>query len=1300
MAEPQENIQNSSNIQNNNIQSGSTFMDGNRTIDKVTFENEALRNFQGFFDTYKDNWSTKDQKAILDQYFKIMDAIHTGNISGRATTGKFIINNEESSGIDTSFGGPGEVIGYYLTQILNAMPSKEDMRSKQNLSIPSQSESPFMNTEGLNPPQQEQNEEESSPEQPPVQPQQPEKPTTTPTDTRTWEGYVDINDPEFAKAANLLAKSNGRDPSYYGKIKRVVSNGKNIYVGYARPMQKVRPLGQVDNRTPEQKANDRKVFQNGADGMEAEDWLRIGAMAQDVGALAASFAPGYGTAASGILGLTSMGTNLVADLNDESLSGWDVAKNAALNTGLAAIGLIPGGKAASLAKYAKLVPKILARANAIGLVFNDEVKKSLATLTTHPSELTNQDLRNLAYATSSLMGARRSHQDTKLQAKANGISNTKQRINEIKEVASPLTKVKRTQIAQNVSSKYQKTKAYVNGFKKKPAEGESRFSNAKTAAKEAGKTKESSTKKSTTQEATEQQTKGQQFKKEYEQKTNKWKEEHPTITKYAQRLRLKDNYEMAYGAHPTVAQKPKEDNQNVTQPKEQNSSQSASDQKTETNQSQQVQAKQTQEKQTSQKPSLEERRQEMKKLSQLISLSDSDRNLSHFRNVQKNKMSKEDLDRFDQLVAQKKKNPKKFRGKPLKELRSIISKYQGTYSARSNAYTRLNKIKKAQKAAKANEQAAAEIKGTKKTKEPIKRKKLRLAGPAGQSASLDRNGNKLELLLQYKKRGGIIKAQTGLKVGKYGYNTGIGLNNGTTWRGNVFNNYRNTLLDNISKYGQKYVDYINGRQDAHYGIYQSANKSGDWRKTAYWDPNNKVSDYQTEYNGGQYNNNFNQLGISKAAESGRYDLYGKRPRTSGDWSKENWKSDNLYSQITDDRRILGRRDQNYDDWDINSDDYKGWQKSLNDRGYEMYLDPQTNYYKIRPLNGQNQSQNGNNHENPGQLGANLNWKNKAKVMDYVNNFRKYVPDLLDFGRLLYNNRATNKRIDKYLTAIQPNLINGYSLYRRIYGDYATKNIFNNTAARIEQLGNRQALNTADQSLAYAAQQATQASAGENRAKGNLADNENIRNTYEKSLELAQQNIARENAVATANKKEMHDVERERANIEATRDAGITQNWNNWWMGRINQANIEKNKRDARQEYLDAIMLGTPDYDFTNDPIMSNAKIQYELAQQEGDTTKMNQIAQQLSQYRIQKSEQAKQDFYKRYAQKYGLHYEYKPTWKPSIAIAARGGVLDVSKYIARDNDRLIKSILKLIDNNTSLIRGMKQHREPQVKILK
>ena len=1180
MAEPQENIQNNSNIQNNNIQSGSTFMDGNRTIDKVTFENEALRNFQGFFDTYKDNWSNKDQKAILDQYSKVMDAIHTGNMPGRAITGKFIINNEEGSGIDTRQGGPGEVIGYYLTQILNAFPSKEEQRQPNN--VQSQQNSPFINTNNLNPPVQQQNQQET----PSTQPTEPTQstPQKNPNSEITWEGYVDPSTPEFTKAAQLLAKGNGRNPSYYGQIKRVVSNGKNIYVGYSKPKRQIRPLGQINNMTPRQKAANRKVFKNGAGGMQTEDWLRLGAMAQDIGALAASFVPGYGTAASGILGLTSMGTNLAADINDESMSGWDVAKNAAVNTGLAAIGLIPGGKAAGLAKYAKLVPKLIARANAIGLVFNSDVKKSLATLTSHPSELTNHDLQNLSYFTSSILGGRRSHQDTKLRAKGNGISNRQQRVNETKELFTPL---KNTKVATNITSRYQKTKAYVNGLRKKPAEGETRLNNAKKAAQKV-KPKERKVN-------TEQQTKGEQFKREYEQKVNKWKEEHPTITKYAQKMHLKDNYEMAYGIHPT-ASNPAQNSSQTQQSNQQGNNQPSST--TQQNTAQQAQSNPQSTPQTQQpKQTLEQMKQEHKSIGQMINILDSNRNLAHFRNVQKNKMSKEDLDRFDQLVALKKNKPKQFKSIQLRELRDIISKYQGNYSARSQAYARLNRIRKAQKATQHTEQAASQV-SSKSNKEKDKFKRMkRTTGSA--PALVKKKGGRLELLLEFKKKGGIIKAQTGLKVRQYGYNTGIGLNNGTIWRGNIFTG-------------------LNG-----YNTGIGLNNGTIWR-------------------GNIFNN------------------------------------------------------------------YKGWQKSLNDRGYEMYLDPQTNYYKLRLLSAQNNPQNennssnneNNNSENQGQLGSNLNWKNRLKVTDFVNKLRQYAPDIAEFGRMLYNNRATNKRIDKYLTHIQPNYINGYDLYRRVYGDYGTKSMYNDAAARVEQLGNRQALNTADQSVGYAAQLATQPQANENRAKGNLVDNENIRNTYEKALELAQQNIARRNAVATANSKEAHAVERERANIEATRDAGITNNWNNWMASVVNKMNIEKNKNDARQEYLDMLALGTPEYDITNDPVMQDYRIQYERAQEEGDSNKMSQLAKEIGQYRTYKINEARQKFAKKYADKYHLNYEYTPTWRPSIALSAKGGVLDVSKYAAKDNDRLIKSILKVIDNNVSLVRGLKQHREPQVKILK
>mgnify|MGYP007084592307 FL=1 len=47
-----------------------------------------------------------------------------------------------------------------------------------------------------------------------------------------------------------------------------------------------------------------------------------------------------------------------------------------------------------------------------------------------------------------------------------------------------------------------------------------------------------------------------------------------------------------------------------------------------------------------------------------------------------------------------------------------------------------------------------------------------------------------------------------------------------------------------------------------------------------------------------------------AQNLGRYDLYGNIKRTSGDWNidaNHRYKTDSSYSQITDDRRLLGRK---------------------------------------------------------------------------------------------------------------------------------------------------------------------------------------------------------------------------------------------------------------------------------------------------------------------------------------------------------------------------------------------------------
>jgi|GEM_PF-1907886 hypothetical protein len=86
-------------------------------------------------------------------------------------------------------------------------------------------------------------------------------------------------------------------------------------------------------------------------------------MAADLGALVTSFLPGYGTAASGVLGLGSMAGNLMADINDKSVSSEDVWKNLATNAGLTAVGMLPGGKSAGVLRNAvRLLPKAWAYA--------------------------------------------------------------------------------------------------------------------------------------------------------------------------------------------------------------------------------------------------------------------------------------------------------------------------------------------------------------------------------------------------------------------------------------------------------------------------------------------------------------------------------------------------------------------------------------------------------------------------------------------------------------------------------------------------------------------------------------------------------------------------------------------------------------------------------------------------------------------------------------------------------------------------------------------------------------------------
>ena len=261
----------------------------------------------------------------------------------------------------------------------------------------------------------------------------------------------------------------------------------------------------------------------------------------------------------------------------------------------------------------------------------------------------------------------------------------------------------------------------------------------------------------------------------------------------------------------------------------------------------------------------------------------------------------------------------------------------------------------------------------------------------------------------------ILYADTGVKFSQNNLR-------GANWRQQVFNNYRQHLLDQLTKYGEKqdYGQWLNEMQSRHANIYSLAGgKNGNWENIAY--KNDLVGQYQQDYRGGLGNDgqykrfgsvsinpedkyDFNQTGI-KTNQGTRYNIANPPSRTSGDYSRDgyNYKVDNLYSAITDDRRLLGRKG----DWDEASEEYKQWQKDLNARGWETYLDSD-NYYKLRRLPNPDPKINPSTGQNPSQetnqrTGGGIPVGQKADPESLWSkigaNLNKIAPDLLDALRL-------------------------------------------------------------------------------------------------------------------------------------------------------------------------------------------------------------------------------------------------------------------------------------------------------------
>lgn len=177
--------------------------------------------------------------------------------------------------------------------------------------------------------------------------------------------------------------------------------------------QQVDPLKPRDYiRTAEQReAGKRQIGANPAGEYKwtTADKVRLATIGADVASTIAAWVPGYGTAASAVLGVGSTLGNFGADMADKSVSTGQMFANLGIGLGMDLVGLIPGlgtvGKAGKIVKMIKpLSPYIIGGLRVIGttqaLNSVDAIRKLMST----PDKMTLDDWRDVAGGIQAIMG--------------------------------------------------------------------------------------------------------------------------------------------------------------------------------------------------------------------------------------------------------------------------------------------------------------------------------------------------------------------------------------------------------------------------------------------------------------------------------------------------------------------------------------------------------------------------------------------------------------------------------------------------------------------------------------------------------------------------------------------------------------------------------------------------------------------------------------------------------------------------------------------------------------------------------
>ena len=496
------------------------------------------------------------------------------------------------------------------------------------------------------------------------------------------------------------------------------------------------------------------------------------------------------------------------------------------------------------------------------------------------------------------------------------------------------------------------------------------------------------------------------------------------------------------------------------------------------------------------------------------------------------------------------------------------------------------------------------------------------------------------------KQGGIIKAQSGIK-------TGVKVNPKTTWFDAVWSQNVNHILRGLSD--NNYYTWLNSMQDKHGDLHKNAGIN--FQTTPYNDKS--VGDYQnlykTGYNGEWKDNNvgYNSLGIMHAQNLGRYDLYGNTKRTSGDWNidaNHRYKTDSSYSQITDDRRLLGRKG------DFTDEQLASVTEAFKNKGYNFALG-KNDYYYLSPIEKSEQNQNTPKKDgsvtNPDIGKKSIFDKGKEYLAKLTSNPGNLY-NAVETGKYLLANKATN---DIFKIKAPNYVISPKHTSYQVMDNLAQQNAYHNRAA--ETINQTSRPLTSSGQLQTAAQQESMNNANKLYLQGNAERNTWLEGQKQQSYKAGLYNM--ESAVDTANANAQQAYKtrmlneyqdpRDRARALATN----RQNWINA-LEKFNVIDPYVERKNAQQQYG----LAKAQWDYQNDAkvLLAQQKYQQLLRQHQND---LNFNAYDTDEYRalVEAQKEAGARYYNNMYQVYGIS-------NPGFRYKKGGKFEDISKFNTKE----------------------------------